>query len=219
MKISKRLRSLAELVDSNDIIADIGCDHALLDVYLVFNNIVNKAYASDVNSNALRCGINNVNKYNLSDRIVIRLDDGINNIPEDINTLIISGMGSSTIVKILDSSRLNQIDKLIIQSNNDYYLLRKYLVSKGYYIFDENSVYDKGKYYINIVFKKGYKKYNKNELKYGPILSKNNCDYYNYLLNKTKDIYKMVPLYKIKYRFELKKDIIILNKLSKKLDR
>lgn len=215
MRISKRLMSLAELVDFNDVIADIGCDHALLDIYLVLNNIVDRSYASDVNVNALNCGISNINRYNLNDKIVIRLDDGINSIPEDINTLIISGMGSSTIVKILSSSRLNQIDKLIIQSNNDYYMLRRYLVGCGYYIYDENSVYDKGKYYVNIVFKKGYKKYSNNELKYGPILCKKDSNYYSYMLNKIKDIYKKVPLYRIKYRLSLRRDIMVLTRLSK----
>lgn len=215
MKISNRLVSIANLVDNEDIIADIGCDHALLDIYLVTNNIINKAYASDVNSNALASGIKNINKYKLNDKITIKLDDGINNIPKDINTLIISGMGSSTIIKILESNKLKQINKLIIQSNNDYYLLRKYLVNKGYYIIEENYIKDNNKHYINIVFKRGYKKYSDKELKYGPILSISNKEYYLYLLNKNKEIYNNVPLYKIRYKLEIIKEIINLKKLIK----
>ena len=42
MKLSLRLKSIANLVDSNDVVADIGCDHAYLDIYLVMNNIVPK---------------------------------------------------------------------------------------------------------------------------------------------------------------------------------
>ena len=53
MQISKRLQSLAGLVTNDDIVADIGCDHALLDIYLVQNNIVPKVLASDINENAL----------------------------------------------------------------------------------------------------------------------------------------------------------------------
>ena len=34
MKLSLRLKSIANLVDSNDVVADIGCDHAYLDIYL-----------------------------------------------------------------------------------------------------------------------------------------------------------------------------------------
>ena len=39
MKISKRLKSLAGLITLDDKVADIGCDHALLDIYMVKNNI------------------------------------------------------------------------------------------------------------------------------------------------------------------------------------
>ena len=59
MKISKRLQSLAGLVANDDIVADIGCDHALLDIYLVLNNIVPKVLICDINENALNNGIIN----------------------------------------------------------------------------------------------------------------------------------------------------------------
>ena len=40
MKISNRLKSIAGLITEKDVIADIGCDHAYLDIYLVKNKIV-----------------------------------------------------------------------------------------------------------------------------------------------------------------------------------
>ena len=86
-------------------------------------------------------------------------------------------MGSSTIIKILSNPKLKQIDKMIIQSNNDYYILRKFITSKGYFISHESAVYDNGNYYINIVFLKGHKKYNLKELTYGPILMYSNKNY------------------------------------------
>ena len=111
MKISNRLKSIAGLVTEKDVIADIGCDHAYLDIYLVKNKIVPKAYVSDVNLNALNNGINNIKKNHLEREIEAKLCDGIKGIPEEVNTLIISGMGSSTIIKILSNPKLKQIDK------------------------------------------------------------------------------------------------------------
>ena len=67
MKLSLRLKSIANLVDSNDVVADIGCDHAYLDIYLVMNNIVPKTLACDINRKALDMGINNIKKYGLED--------------------------------------------------------------------------------------------------------------------------------------------------------
>ena len=215
MKLSKRLKSLAALVSSDDIVADIGCDHAYLDIYLVQNNIVPLTLACDINEKALSNGIKNIKKYGLEDKITTRLSDGIELLNEDINTLIISGMGTSTIIKILSNKNIDQINKLIIESNNNHFLLRKYLTNHGFYISHESTIYDNGKYYINIVFLRGNKKYSSKELKYGPLLIKGNKDYYEYLYNKNKQIYENIPRYKIIEKIKLLKDIKYFKRLKK----
>ena len=40
INLSKRLSKIACMVKENSVIADIGCDHALLDIYLLKNNII-----------------------------------------------------------------------------------------------------------------------------------------------------------------------------------
>ena len=40
INLSKRLKEIANLMDKNSVIADIGCDHALLDIYLIQNKIL-----------------------------------------------------------------------------------------------------------------------------------------------------------------------------------
>lgn len=200
MKLSPRLSSLVPFLSKEDITADIGCDHAYLSIYLVLNNLVTKASISDINEGAINNGLKNITKYHLEDKIKAKLSDGIKDIDEDVNTLIISGMGASTIIKILDSNKVNQINKIITQSNNDHYLLRTEIIKKGYYISGETNIIDNNKYYLNICFKKGTKKYNKLDLLYGPILRKNkeNEKYFAYVLKKEKQIYKNIPYYKIK---------------------
>ena len=49
IKISKRLETISSLVPINSSIIDIGCDHALLDIYLIEKKIAKKAIASDIN--------------------------------------------------------------------------------------------------------------------------------------------------------------------------
>ena len=216
MKISKRLRALANLVDKNDIVADIGCDHALLDIYLVENNIVSKCLACDINENALNGGILNIKKHHLEAKIKTKLGSGIEVITNDINTLIISGMGTNTICNILTSPKLKQINKIIVESNNDYYQLRKFITSIGFYISYEEVIYDNNKYYINIVFLRGFKKYSKKELIYGPILMKDNSNYYKYLYDKNISILNNIPKNKIITRFNIIKENLFLKKLIKK---
>ena len=67
--IDERLKSLVKYVDKKDNIIDVGCDHALLDIYLVQNNIIDSVIVSDISNNALQQGINNIKKYNFEDRI------------------------------------------------------------------------------------------------------------------------------------------------------
>lgn len=216
MKISNRLKSIAGLIIDSDKVADIGCDHALLDIYLVKNKICSKVLASDVSESALAGGKNNIKKYHLEDNIETKVGSGLEVIDDEINTVILSGMGTSTIIKILSSPKLSQINKLVIQSNNDYYLLRRFVISKGYYISHEAVIYDKGRYYINIVFLKGKKKYGVKELIYGPILMYSNKDYFEYLLKKHEQILDNIPKYKVIDRFKIKKDVSFLKKLCKK---
>ena len=184
--IDNRLKSLTKYVDKNDSIIDIGCDHALLDIYLIKNKIANNIIVSDISNNALKQGINNIKKYNLENYINTRCGNGLEvlNEEDNINTIIISGMGTNTILNILNNKYLNKINKLIIQSNKDYYLLRKEVNKLGFIIDKEEVILVNNKLYINIVFIRGNKKYTIEELKYGTKNMINKEIYINYLLKK-----------------------------------
>lgn len=198
MKISKRLKLIASLVE-NDSVVDIGCDHALLDIYLTFNN--KKCIASDISEKVIENAKRNIDFYNLTNKIDVIISNGTKNIniPKK-SSIIISGMGRSTIIDILKNTNHNNIDELIIQSNNEHNILRKQIIELGYYIKDEVAILDKDKYYVIIKFKKGFIKYSKKDLLLGPIL--NDKDYFKYLYNKNKDIIKKISLTNIK-RYKL----------------
>ena len=183
--IDNRLKSLVKYIDSTDKVIDIGCDHALLDIYLIKNNILNNIIVSDISSNALNQGIKNIKKYNLESFIDTRLGNGLEvlNSSDNIDTIIISGMGTNTILDILNNSYFKNINKLIIQSNKDYYTLRKYLTNNGFYISNEEAVFVNDKVYLNIVFIRGNKEYNEYELKFGTNML-NKEKYYKYLIDK-----------------------------------
>ena len=192
--LSKRLQSLTKYINKEDKIIDVGCDHALLDIYLIKNGYLNKMIASDIHKSAYQQGLNNINHYKMNDYIDIRLGDGLNvlNDNDSVDTLLISGMGSNTIIDIIDNQYMNDINKIIIQSNNDYELLRRTIIDKGYIIDNEEFFVDKGINYINIVFIKGNKEYTDDEIKYGPILI-HNKEYLEYELSKINNIIDKIP--------------------------
>lgn len=215
--LSLRLSSLTKFVNYNDKIIDIGCDHALLDIFLVKNDLVKSIIASDINVQALNSGIKNIENEGLSDKISARLGDGLNVLTDkdNIDTVIISGMGTNTIMGILNNDHLKNINKLIIQSNNDHTMLRKYVTKLGFFIKNEEYFQDNKKNYINIVFVRGNKKYSRIDLTYGPIL-KHNKPYLEFEINNIEKIEELVPKNKILLHFQLKKEKRVLKKLLRK---
>ena len=207
-KISKRLLSLADFISKEDELVDVGCDHGLLSIYLIENKLCKRVIASDINQNALNNAIENIKKKNLNIETI--LSDGIDNIDlTNINTLIISGMGTSTILHILkDNSKLNSINKIIIQSNNEHEVLRKEMNNKNYYLKEEKILKDKNKWYITMYFIKSNKKNTKEEIEYGYL---NNQEYIKFLLNKYNELLKIIP----KDNKDYKEIEIKYNKLSK----
>ncbi len=202
--ISNRLKSLVKYINKTDKIIDIGCDHALLDIYLIKNKYINNIIVSDISSNALKQGIKNIKKYNLDNYIETRLGNGLNvlNNNDYIDTIIISGMGTYTILDILNNKYLENINKLIIQSNKDYDILREEVCNLGFNIDKEEVILDKDKIYINIVFIKGKSKLSKEEIIYGTKDMINKEIYYKYLLDKYNKIYLLSKDIKLKEKID-----------------
>lgn len=200
--LSSRLLAVASLVDQNAKVADIGCDHGLLGIYLKKNNLVDDIVLSDISPKALNNALNNLKRNNLKIKAIV--SDGLKNIDTThLDTLVISGMGTKTILEILDNPcKLKNINNLIISSNNNLDILRKKITQMGYYIVDEITVLENKIWYVIIKFKKGQKiKFVSN--KYG-LLKKDKALYYQYRLKVNKKILK-----KLSYKNMLK--IIQLN--------
>ncbi len=208
IKLSKRLASIASNIDKEDKVVDIGCDHGYLSIYLKAVNGNKIVIATDINENALNMAKKNINKNSIL--IETRLGNGLDVIKHnEVDTIIISGMGGNTILNILKKNKLKYIKKIVIQSNTDIPLIRKYINKLGYTIKNEQLIIDKNIYYIIITFTKGRHKYTKKELYFGPILLKENNDLFNEKkaieLNKLEEILKKIPSKKIITKYKLKK--------------
>ena len=178
IKLSIRLATIASLVPLNTNIIDIGCDHALLDIYLYQSKKVKKIIASDINENALNNARDNIEKYKLANVIETRLGNGLDTLKDkdNIDTIIISGMGAHTVVGILKNNlnKLKNVSTIIIQSNTKLAFLRKEVTKLNYKIQDEEIIKDSNKVYTIIKFVKGKQRYNQKQLYFGPILLQKN---------------------------------------------
>lgn len=214
IKLSNRLNTIADFIDKEDNVIDIGCDHALLDIYLEKKH--NKIYyASDLRDTALEMARNNIKKYR-SKKLVLKCGNGLDVIEQsdNIDTLIIAGMGYQTIIKILnDNDKMNNINKIIIQSNTNPEIVKKYLIRNGFYIDKEKIVVDKNIYYIVTCYKRGKRKYSDLDTEIGTFES--NEDLSKYLdieIKKNRILLSLIPLSDIMRRIKIRRRLRLLIK-------
>lgn len=216
MNISNRLKTIADMIDGNYHVIDVGCDHALLDIYLTLNKKI-KCTAIDNKEKVINYSKENIEKYNLTSKIELILNDGLENIKiHDDDVVVLAGLGTKTILNIIANKNIKH---LIVQSNDDVYNLRYQLTKLNYKVIDEKIVYEKKKYYTIIKLEKGKAKYSKKELEYGPILLKEKNKVFDKYLIKRIDYFEMllkqVPqkyiIRKLKIKSKIKKLKAILN--------
>lgn len=207
MELSRRLEAIASLVDKDSKVFDVGCDHGYLAIYLSRNHEV---VASDITSYAVDKTLENIKKSKALNITVIKTD-GLNNL--DINkddTVIVAGMGSYTIIKMLKDNKDKLPNTLIIESNNSHSDLRTSLVELGYYM-DKEVVVNDGKLYLIIKAKKGYRKYK--DIDYLVGIS-NDPLYIKKVLKRYTDMYNDIPY---KYIVKKIKTKLIIDKIKLKL--
>lgn len=154
MQLSKRLKMVVDCVDKGMRVADVGCDHAYISIYLVENNIAPSTIALDINKGPLMKADENIIKYNMTDRIKTRLSDGLHKLePGEADSIVAAGMGGALMIKILEEGRecVRAAKELVLQPQSEPGKLRRYLEENGMQIIHEAMCIDDGKYYV--VFK------------------------------------------------------------------
>lgn len=150
IELSKRMQSVADMIQPCDAVGDIGCDHAFVSIYLVEQHRAKRVIASDVRRGPITIAKRNIEAMNLSDQIEIRMGDGLDTIvPGEVNAVVLAGMGGMLMIDILERGEavVARCDQLVLQPQSDIEKVRRYLAEKGYHLADEQMLIDAGKYY------------------------------------------------------------------------
>ncbi len=144
LPISKRLLACADFISPGSIVADIGCDHGYLGIYLLAKGIATRVIASDINEGPLQAARHNADKYGVTDRMTFHLSDGVSNIPRDFDVLVCAGMGADTMISILEAAPWlkDARYRLILQCQSKTPMLRRYLSENGWRITEESILRD-----------------------------------------------------------------------------
>lgn len=196
IKLSNRMQEVVNLVCGKKV-ADIGCDHAFVSIYLLQSKKADKVIAMDVKDGPLAIAKENIKSVGLEEYIEVRKSNGFSAVQVgEIDCAIIAGMGGHLILDILQNgSRFTDDNiELILQPQSDIALVREYLYSVGYVIDCEQMLIEEGKYYSIIRAIKGenVSSLTKEQLKFGPYLLENRnqvlLTFLKHSIEKNKDI-------------------------------
>ncbi len=188
--LSDRLLACAGFVRPGDRVADIGCDHGYLSIYLITQGIARSVIASDIREAPLLSAVRNAKKYGLEKQIEFYLSDGVRNIPRDFDALVCAGMGGDTMIAILTAAPWlkNSRYRLILQCQSKTYLLRRYLSDSGWRIREEAVLRD-GKFLYTVMevrFEPGYPRLTVGQAWFPPAILENPgkaaVEYYHYIV-------------------------------------
>ena len=174
--ISKRLETVASFVSQGAVLLDVGSDHAYLPIELVEKGHIERAIAGEVVVGPYQSAVKNVENHGLSDKIQVRLANGLAAFDESdqISVITIAGMGGRLIASILEEGfdKLAHVERLILQPNNREDDLRNWLQDNGFQIIAESILEEAGKFYEILVVEAGEMKLSAKETRFGPFLSK-----------------------------------------------
>ena len=149
MNLSKRLKTIASFVKEDAYLLDVGCDHALLDIYLILNKPNIKAIASDINEKPLASAKSNIERLG-ADGVRLVLCDGLAGVTrDDADTVIIAGMGGEVISGIISRAEFlrDNTVSLVLQPTTAAKELRQFLAQNGFRVERETAIAENGKIY------------------------------------------------------------------------
>lgn len=163
VKLSARLMLMADQIEKNETMADIGTDHGFLPMYLADEGICPKVILTDVSAGSLKKARDNVNELAEKRReegrefdigtFDFRLGDGITVLkPGEADAIVIAGMGGILISEILEKNieTARAARRIIMQPRKGSGRLRYSLIKNGFAIERELLVRE-GKFICEVI--------------------------------------------------------------------
>lgn len=153
MVLSERLMMSIGMIPKGKVVADVGCDHARVAIWLVKNGIAPRVIATDLRTGPLSHADANIAYFHCEDKIETRLSDGLMNLrPSEAEVILIAGMGGGLTVHILSEGldRIRLASDLVLQPQSERGAVRRFLYANGFAITEEKCCIEDGKFYNSI---------------------------------------------------------------------
>ncbi len=157
LPISKRLLCCAEEVPQGAKVADVGCDHGYLGIYLLQSGKASFVHASDLREMPLQKAMQNAVRFGVADKMRFSRADGLKAVKAaSVDTVVCAGMGGDLIARIIEEAPwVRENCTLILQPQSSGNDLRRYLGERGFSILKERLVQDGGFLYAVMTVRYG----------------------------------------------------------------
>jgi tRNA (adenine22-N1)-methyltransferase len=192
--LSFRLKAIVSMVPESETVADIGCDHGKVAVWLLKNGRAKYAVCGDLSGRSLDKARKLARSKGLKDAVSLREGSGFDVVDKgETQTAVVAGMGGELIASILEKGKDKLPDTLVLSCNKGSGVMRKWLSENGFVIEDEDLVLENRHYYPVIRARRGDSKpLNDMELEFGPVLLEKKPKllkyYVNHRIDQTKTI-------------------------------
>lgn len=169
--LSGRLKAIVQMVPETQTVADIGCDHGKVAVWLVSNDRAKKAICGDISGRSLDKVRKLVAAKKLEELIALREGSGFDVVEKgEADVAVLAGMGGELIARILGEGSEKLPDTLVLSCNKASGMLRSFLSGAGYAIEDEELVFENRLFYPVMLARRGQQELSDIEVEFGPVL-------------------------------------------------
>lgn len=216
MNLPLRLKTIGDLIEDGEYVADIGADHGLLELYLLGKCPNIRILAIENKKGPFKNLSKTVSGFK---NVELSLSDGLNVVNKDVTTLVFAGMGGLNIKNIIEanSPKLKNVGKIITDAHRDLDVSRKLIVDCGYKIHSEQIVFEEEKFYVITEFIKVEEKpnYSEDEFQFGYKIYEDKLwsKYKEYLKEKNNNL-----ILKLKENPKLQDKVLETQKINERLE-
>lgn len=151
--MDSRLSAAMNRVRQGSRAADVGTDHGRLALRLALSGKCERVYATDLREAPLEKARSLIARFGQEDKVICRLTNGLDGFsPEEVDDVIIAGMGGETIAAIVEGAPwlCCPEKRLILVPATGAAELRRFLAGAGFAVLQEEAAEAKGRFYTVI---------------------------------------------------------------------
>ncbi len=170
--LSQRLNAVVQMVPQTDTVADIGCDHGKVAMWLLKNGRARFAVCGDISAPSLDKARRLAASMTLQNAVSLRVGSGFDVLGKgEADAAVIAGMGGELMTSLLEQGKDKLPDTLVLACHRDAGVVRGWLSQNGFVIDDEDLVLESRHYYPVIRAVRGQSRpLTEAEIEFGPVL-------------------------------------------------